>query len=1533
VRDIYTLYVVTHNSKNNHVLGTFLLSICLFLFTSINTYAAPEIPEPIFTRLSTAQGLAQDTVNSVLLDQDGFLWLATEVGLNRYDGYQVLTFPGSDNQLVDQPISYLFQDVTGLLWISTFNAGVYKLDLQTGHTERVIAIPSLNHSKWLQYASSIRQDSSGALWLAMDQSVVRYSTQTGQSTQVYTLGTEALAKGVEIRWVWAEDDIVIIATSAGLLGMDLATNKVVKIDYLQEYAVQEDRLNAKTLYLDKQNTFWVGTVKGLYSLPFLALKSYIQGKGPLPSSKVRVELRNIWRILPFSDQHLYLATDRGLFSYQSVENELTHLFRPTDSQDSLSHDGIYDLVFDANSNLWLGTHSDGALYWSANSTLFQNVYNRRGGREHKILSHNNVWSLYQQNKDTLWVGTDNGLNAYNLTNGSSNSYLVSPDNKAQNSSATIDEILPADNKQLWLVNGKGLSRFDTLQGVSIPLRVKNENDRKILSQYLWGAEVAANGDLWFITDGGFYRYSWNAQIVTKIEPLSGALPAAQAQKFMGHLPSQPQQKMISVIGGLYQWNTQSKTVKVIHQLTDEQHHNIVSPDSWVIDNHNIMWISYPGFGLVGLDAKTFEQKFLYNKENLLPSNSIYSLQKDKQGNIWISSHNGLLEFDPDTHALQRFSYAQGVVSEEFNQGAQQILQDGRLAYGSPKGFTLFSPIEVLRKQVPSQVPKITDIILSTTHLSMPPEDLAGKQITLEYDDLGLSIFFSTLAYEDQSSTQYHYLLTGATNIDYPVTHHANVSFPKLSPGHYQFQVSAIDPAMGGESKAASIDIIVRYAPWSSPLAYSLYGLTFMILIFLLWRSRQAEELRLRMAHKEVVTSKERLSLALNASNSHVWEWEASSNLIFSARISTELEYTELPDTINMEQHIALIHRQDRGFYEASWQRFLDNRDILLDVTYRMRAKNNNWLWFRDVGSFVDHASNKLTVSGTYTNVTETIAEREELRLLGEAYKHARDWVLVCNKQLMPLAANEAFCSAFGIIDETNLRTQLSELYQEQPKNCLKFWDRLSTLKASEDWRGEDKIMLKNQQISEVLVYIKAIASLHDANKIDSYLVILSDISVQKKMEKELVKLANFDNLTGLPNRTLLLDRINHAIDHAVRNHSTIALFFIDLDKFKQVNDSLGHKAGDTLLQAISSRLLNLLRKDDTVARLGGDEFVVMVECVQDVDKLCILANEIIRVIDTPVQLDNQSVGVSSSIGIALFPYDAASSQELLENADVAMYHAKEQGRSNFQYFTTSMNILAQKRLALESDLKEAHQTHQLCNHYQPIVSIGGAKVVGFELLMRWFTPSGKVSPARFIPVAEELGLIEKMTQDAMLRALPMLKRWQKIGFNGYLSINLSARHFEQHSSIDNIIALLAENNLPVRSICFEITESALMKDHQKALTYMQDLQSRGFVIALDDFGTGYSSLKYLKEFPIQLIKVDKSFVDGIGINKSNEALIVTTLRMAESLQMNCVAEGIETAEQITFFKHHGCDLLQGYYFSRPVAQDDTYALLEKTWDI
>lgn len=1512
--------------------GIWMLLIPLLSLASSDS-VLPELKAPVFSQLSTKNGLSQDTINVMQVDSQGFLWLGTDTGLNRYDGYQVDVIEPSGIALDGKTINDLFQDRHGDLWIATFSAGVFKLDLTSGEASLIDARESRVIPDWQQSVNGIAEDEHGDIWLGLDEQVLRYDQQSKTVKSVFSLAEDKIEKGDFIRALAWSGDLLFIGTSEGLYAYSKSQDKTTDLGVLFAEFENEDQRNVKSFYADEQrNQLMIGTVKGLYSLSFTQIQQYIDHGRPLEPLSVLVESRNIWRIRSTDNTHFYLPTDYGVFTYDAQEGKTSHLLLPTDSRLNLSTDVVYDVAFDGKQNLWLGTISDGALHWVQTSQIFHNIFNLRGGRFEKIISDNNVWSLLQVDSSGFWVGTDNGLNFYANETGEITQYLVANSALAQYSAASINQVLAADPGYLWLLTGEGVRRFDIASGTLKAIIVTNDQPINIQKAYISDGISAENGDLFFIYEQGVFHYNTQTQAVIPLTKLNAQPTTKLIRRLLPPLPSAPNNIVLSVLGGTYQWDPEQSKLTLIHQLDKEYSANI-SADGWVLDDNNILWISYSGYGLVGLDGDTFEQRYLFDKTNLLPSNNIYSLQLDSAGDIWISSHHGLLKFDPESKTLQRYGYIHGLVNEEFNQGANLRLVDGRLVFGSPKGLVFFDPAQLPNKQQSSLTPKITDISISSTPYFSALNDLTGNTVHLSHNDLGLDIRFSTMEFDSLNSTRYQYRLSGTRNISYPLTSEPHVYFPKLEPGWYEFSVSAVGMSGGKVSPEAIIFIEVDYAPWSSPLAYFCYAAVCSLLLYSLWYRRRLQEVRLRGAHREALQSKARLSLALQASNSDVWEWDEDSDRIRASRIQRELGYKEQQESVPRTEHLALIHKRDREVYLARWRAFILSQDKLLDVTYRMRSVNGDWLWYRDVGNITGGSADEHTQKavGTYTNVTETITEQEDLRLFGEAYKHTRDWVLVCNRHRIPLAANQAFCDTFGIDEQNDLASQLRHVYHGKETELLHFWSKLTGLEAGKDWRGEDQIILHNNEIRDVLVYIKAVASINDVSEIDSFLIILSDISEHKKAQQALMKLANFDALTELPNRTLLLDRVNHAIDQAKRSEQTLGLLFIDLDKFKQVNDSLGHRAGDTLLQEISARLLNLLRKEDTIARLGGDEFVVLIENVPGVESLTHLASQIIDIIDTPVQLDNNVVSVSSSIGIALYPEDAQSAEELLQNADIAMYHAKENGRGIFQFFTAKMNLLAQQRLALESDLKQAHNQQKFENHYQPIVDTSQNKVIGFELLMRWFTNTGSVSPGRFIPVAEELGLIVSMTLQAMERALPMFKHWQNVGFNGYLSINLSARHFESLQSINDVIAFLNNNQLSVDTVRFEITESALMKDYQKAIVYMKRLQQAGFSIALDDFGTGYSSLKYLKEFPLSIIKVDKSFVDDIGKNKNNEALIETILRMAESLDMYCIAEGIETVEQVEFFERHACHFLQGYYFSTPVSLVETYALIDKRW--
>ena len=1508
--------------------------VCLVLITLFSKVinSAPLLSEPMFMRLSTEQGLSQDSINALLIDQQGFLWIATYDGLNRYDGYRVEVITGKNNEFLNIPIETLFQDSKGYLWIGTEAKGVFQYNLETGEAIKITAQQSLSDPDFLQSNYQIIEDKQGDIWLVLAEAIIKYSYQTDSTSTIFQLNSQSIETNEIIRWVQLFESTLFIASSNALIGLDIKTGKSTIIDYLQTDLPNSDKLNSKFLYIDS-NQLWIGTVEGLYSLPLEETVAFVDQKGALPKSTVHLTSRNIWRFVKAPNNLFYIATDKGLYSYSPQTSQLQHLFLPTDSREYLATDIIRQIIIDKRQNFWLGTESDGALYWSPKTTLFTNIFNARGGRDNKVLSNNEVWSVHNEGNDGLWVGTRNGLNYYNLNEGESQSFLSSTDEKAQYSSAFISKIFADKDNNLWLLAGTSIVHFDTKAKRNLPLKVKNQSDQSLLNNEVYDMRMQPNGDILFYNNAGLYRYSVQDGEVNQLESAKNTLSIKNAVALLPPLADQPQTTLFSSIGQLWQIDNQTNQLALVHSLTAEQHRTEVSADSTVIDRNGILWIAYPGYGLVGLDNKTKEQKYFFNRANLLPTNTIYGLQLDEQGNIWMSSHAGILKFNPESQHLQKYGAAQGLRNLEFNQYTNAQLPDGKMIYGSPKGITLFDPAKLEVGVVTQNQVHITGIELASRMLPMPIKDLSGQDFQLTHEDVGLKIHFSSLEFENQGSTRYGYRLTGAGNIAFTETRVPEVMFPKLGPGNYTFAVVAFDTQSGTKSQEATITFSVAYAPWRSPWAILGYIVFVgLIVAILIWRKRQ-HDLSLHTAHLEVVESKNKLTLALAASNSGIWEFQVTQQLFTAPRLTDELGYASMAKQVNNAQHIALIHNRDRTYYKNQWQAFLSGEDSELDVTYRMLAFDGNWIWYRDVGSAVqsDSQGKPLLVTGTYTNVTDNLTNQENLRVFGEAFKHTHDWVLIFNNKQYPIASNDAFKSAFNIQNDNELGDQLVKIQNVQSGESAQFWHNLQALQVNQYWKGEDKIVFLDGRVCDVLVHINAVASTQDDSRIEYYLLILSDISEQKRAEEKLRRLANYDSLTGLPNRALLLDRVERGLEHANRHDKSMALFFIDLDKFKQVNDSLGHKAGDELLKIISTRLTHKLRKEDTVARLGGDEFVIMIEGVSCAEAISALVVEISDLIDLPILLANQSVSVSSSIGIAMYPGDGTTAEELLKNADIAMYHAKEQGRSNFQFFTEQMDAIVKERLELENKLKAAHLQKRFLNYYQAIVNIETGCIEGFEILMRWPTKSGMIPPDKFIPISEELGLIEPMTLDAFERAMPLLKGLRADGFEGYLSFNLSARHFENQWSIDQIMLMLEAHNIPVSSIRFEITESALMRDYERALDYMMQIKHKGFRIALDDFGTGFSSLKYLKEFPIDVIKVDKSFVDDIGKNKNNEAIILTTLSMAKQLSMTCIAEGIEEQHQVDFFKQHGCQHLQGYFFSKPLPENELPALLKQSW--
>jgi diguanylate cyclase (GGDEF)-like protein/PAS domain S-box-containing protein len=529
-------------------------------------------------------------------------------------------------------------------------------------------------------------------------------------------------------------------------------------------------------------------------------------------------------------------------------------------------------------------------------------------------------------------------------------------------------------------------------------------------------------------------------------------------------------------------------------------------------------------------------------------------------------------------------------------------------------------------------------------------------------------------------------------------------------------------------------------------------------------------------------------------------------------------------------------------------------------------------------------------------------------------------VVVVNAQLPDCIVelvNPAFERITGYVSADVVGRSCWSLYQSGSGHQA--FKRLAALIG--DKRGGSAIVRSHHKNGTVVWYsIQASPISDDNGEVTHFVLAQHDISEMKHYQAELEHNANYDALTDLPNRTLLRSRLSEAVAHACDARQKVWVAFVDLDRFKVVNDSLGHKAGDRLLNIVAERLRHVVREVDTVARLGGDEFVVVMRDTEDSNVTTAAIDRLVQTVVHPVIIEGHEFILTCSIGIAVYPDNGDDPEKLIEYADVAMYSAKDKGRNNYQFYDAAMNERALIRLQMEAALRNAVERGEFGLHYQPQVDLKSGDIVGMEALLRWKHPIlGIVSPSEFIELAEETGLIVPIGAWVLREACAQNKAWQDAGLgNLRVAVNLSPRQFAQPDLVRSVNQILFETGLSPHYLEVELTENLVMTGVEHSLDVLKDLKAHGIQISIDDFGTGYSSLSYLKRFPIDVLKIDKSFVHDIASDPDDETVVASIISLAHSLKLHVIAEGVESYDQLAFLERHGCDEIQGYYFSRPV---------------
>ncbi len=673
---------------------------------------------------------------------------------------------------------------------------------------------------------------------------------------------------------------------------------------------------------------------------------------------------------------------------------------------------------------------------------------------------------------------------------------------------------------------------------------------------------------------------------------------------------------------------------------------------------------------------------------------------------------------------------------------------------------------------------------------------------------------------------------------------------------------------------------------------------------------------------------------------HIGSWEytlSSDTLVWSKEVYKIFEL-DLKNLITFEKFQERVHPEDKEDLNTLYMQSLKDKKPY-KAEHRIIMDDGRIKYVVEQCETTFNSDGKAIKSiGTIQDVTtETLTQLKNSQQ-SQMIEQIHDSIISTNLDGIILSFNHGSEVLLGYMSDEIVGKHITILYQQS--DWQKLEENISILIKEEEFNSEVCLVKKSGEIIDVDLSLSLLRD--KENKNIGMVGYSQDISIRKKAQHKIEKQqsilshqAHHDALTGLPNRILFNDRLVQIIEKSKRHKEKFALLFIDLDHFKEINDSVGHIVGDEVLKIVTSRLKETLREEDTIARLGGDEFIIILEELKEVQDASLIANKILNILSHSINIEENIFYVSGSIGISIYPDDGESAQNLLKFADSAMYKAKDEGRNNYQYYNSTMTELAFERVVMETSLRVALKEEQFVVYYQPQVDGTTNKLIGMEALVRWQHPTmGIVSPAKFIPLAESTGLIVELDRFVMKTAMKQIAQWYSQGLNpGILAMNLAVKQLQQKDFIEIFQSLMKEANCKAEWIELEVTEGQIMTNPEEAIKLLGQISDLGIELAVDDFGTGYSSLAYLKRLPIDKLKIDQAFVRDLPDDEEDAGITKAVIALAQSLKLRVIAEGVETKSQKDFIIENGCENIQGYYYSKPIPADEMQIILENGFNI
>jgi diguanylate cyclase (GGDEF)-like protein/PAS domain S-box-containing protein len=1447
--------------------------------------------------LGAEEGLLQSSILGLHQDAEGFVWIATQGGLHRYDGHRMLRFrqqPDHPEGLPENFVTAMADAAGGGLFAGTRSSGLFRIDA----AQRVQSVPL--HDDDVAHRSIRALTAEGArLWVASAAGVHRLD-----------------ARGIETAWHWPEPDIAArrllplqdgawVATDRGLYRVEKDTIRRLPVDGPIHDLADADG-----------GQLWLARADGLHLYDTTSSRS--RRIWPKPGEAPEAVLR----IGRGAGDQLWLARGReGLLRLTPRTGEAFPLKPDGRIPGSLQNDVFVNLLVDRSGLVWTGTEFSGVALFDGDLSPFSLIVDPDRGAAQQVPDR--VRALYEAAPGVLLIGSEaDGLKRYHRQSQQFDA-LSAEVNQAlglpPDSPLRIYSIQSDAAGGLLLATQAGIVRWPAGGApVRLPGIPAGDPVRTLLlarDGRLW-AGTTARGVQVLQLDGGNVL-----QLPAGPDGLTDNLITALHEDARGRI-------WIGTTAGLNRIDPDGAIQR--YQREPEQSGTLPSHGVRTLfeSRSGELWLgTFAGLARVVEDADGLRFERIVGLDDPL-DDTIYGILEDSSGRFWLSTNHGIVRLDPQRRETRRYGIEDGLQGLEFNGGAQLTTADGELMFGGVHGISAFRP-DRIRDSRYSPPLVLTEVTAGRSSLLADP----GHVLELDQADRYFRFDFAALDYYAPGRNRFRYRLDGWDSDWTEGRGIGQAIYMNLPAGRYRLRVQGSNH--DGLYSAQELVLPLRLrAPWyASALAQ---GAAVLLLLggalTLIWFAIDRRRQRRTYLH-DLYEREERLRVALWGSNESYWDWDMLTDTLHREGAERVLGRKVASVASREDYRTRDIHPEDYERVMGRVAAHARGETEHFEAQYRMRGGSGQWVWVCARGRVVERSADgkPLRLAGTLRNIdSERSAERERI-LAAEVLASMAEAVAVLDLQLHFVSVNPAFERLSGREAASLAGAELSALSSTRHAE-IEFEMIRNALRTDGQWRGE--LWQRRADGAEYLLEIElrklgdAIAGGRDAELI---VAVGSDVTEKRRAEQELRYLANFDVLTGLPNRTMLLSRLGTAITRARALKEQVAILFIDLDRFKPINDSLGHAAGDELLRSLGRRLTEVLGPEMLVARLAGDEFTVVVEHVRDTATVYRTANRLLSSLGDPIAVLGNELSVTPSIGIALYPSHGDNAADLLKSADAAMYSAKSAGRNTFRVYNAELAAQAQQRLQMEAALRRALDRGEFRLLYQPILALKTNRIIGLEALLRWQHPRfGFVGPDRFIPILEETGLISTVGRWVIDAAVEDLARWHAAGHDGIkMAVNVSTLQLLRNELKDEIAESLARHGVDGTCLELEVTESLLMTNPDATAQTLTDLKSLGVGVAIDDFGTGYSSLSYLKRLPIDKLKIDQSFVRDLGQGGEDHTIVNMIIAMAHALGIRATAEGVETLEQLRFLEQQGCDEVQGYLIAKPQPAAEIGKLLQR----